>query len=71
MIVIKVKNLKTNSRLQRKLYAKCQSFIQLNGVKAYVKPILEMYVLQRLQGQFSGFRFLNLFLKTLKLGTFL
>ena len=71
MIIIKVKNLKTNSRLQRQLYAKCQSFIQLIGAKAYVKPTLEMYVLQSLQGQFSGFHFLILFLKTLKLGKFL
>ena len=38
MIIIKVKNLKTNSRLQRQLYAKCQSFIQLIGA------ILEMSV---------------------------
>ena len=68
---IKVKNLKTNSRLQRQLYAKCQSFIQLIGEKAYVKPTLEMHVLQSLQGQFLGFHFLILFLKTLKLGKFL
>ena len=42
MIVIKVKNFKTNSCFQRQLYAKCQSFIQLIGAKAYVKPTLEM-----------------------------
>ena len=45
--------------------------IQLVGAKAYVKPTLEMYVLQSLQGQLSGFHFLILFLKTLKLGKFL
>ena len=45
--------------------------IQLVGAKAYVKPTLEMYVLQSLQGQFSGFHFLILFLKTLKLGKYL
>ena len=44
---------------------------QLTGAKAYVKPTLEMYVLQSLQGQFSGFHFLIMFLKTLKLGNFL
>ena len=65
MMIIKVKN------LQRQLYAKCQSFIQLTATKAYVKSTLEMYVLQSLQGQFSGFHFLILFLKTLKLGKFL
>ena len=43
MIIIKVKNLKTNSRLQ---IQKCQSFTQLSGGKAYVKPTLEIYVLQ-------------------------
>ena len=42
MIVIKVKNLKTNSRFQRQLCAKCQSFIQLTGAKADVEPTLEM-----------------------------
>ena len=71
MIIIKVKNLKTNSHFQRQLYAKCQSFIQLVRAKAYVKPTLKMCVLQSLQGQFSGFYFLILFLKTLKLGKFL
>ena len=70
MIVIKVKNLKTNSRLQRQLYAKCQSFIHLIGAKAYVKPTLEIYVLQSLQGQFSGFH-LILFLKAVRLDKFL
>ena len=39
--------------------------------KVYVKPTLEIYLLESLQGQFSGFRFLILFLKTLKLGKFL
>ena len=71
MKVIKVVNLKTNSHFQRKLHAKCQSFIQFIGAKAYVKPTLAMCVLQSLQGQFSGFHFLILFLKTLKLGKFL
>ena len=71
MIIIKVKNLKTNSHFQRQLYAKCRSFIQLVGAKAYVKPTLKMCVLQSLQWQFSGFYFLILFLKTLKLGKFL
>ena len=69
MIIIKVKNLKTNSRFQRQLCEKCQSFIQLTGTKVYIKPTLEMYVLHSLQGQYSGF--LILLLKTLKLGKFL
>ena len=71
MVMIKLKILKTNSRLQRQLCKKCQSFIQFTKVKAYVKPTREMYVLQSLQGQFSGFHFLIQFLKTLKLGKFL
>ena len=74
MIVIKVKNLKINSCLQRQRYVKCQSFIQrqsLIAARAYLKPTQEMYVLQSLQGQFSGFHFLILFFKTLKLGKFL
>ena len=71
MLFIEVKNLKTNSRLQRQIYENYQSFIQLIGAKAYVKPTLEMYVLQSLQGAFSGFHFLILSLKTLKLGKFL
>ena len=59
MIVIKVKNIKTNSRLQRQLYAKCQSFIQLIGGKAYVELTLEMYVLQSLQGRIFRLPFFN------------
>ena len=47
---------------------KKQSFIQLTRAEAYVKPTLEIYVLQSLQRQLSGFHFLILFLKTLKLG---
>ena len=39
-------------------------FFQLTGAKAYVKPSLEMHVLQSLQGQFSGFHFLILFRNT-------
>ena len=54
MINIKAKNLITNSRLQRQLREKYKSFIQLTGAEAYVKTTLEMYVLQSLQGQFSG-----------------
>ena len=72
MIIIKIKNLKTNSRLQRQLCEKCQSFIQIIGAKACQKPTLEMYVLQSLQvSPFSGFHFVILFLKTLKLGKIL
>ena len=47
-----------------------QSFIQLTKVKAYVKPILNMYALQSLQEQISGFHFLILLLKTLKFDKF-
>ena len=71
MINIKVKNLKTNSRLSRRMCEKYQSFFQHTGTEAYAKPALEMHALQSLQGQFSGFHFLILFLKTLKLGKFL
>ena len=71
MIIIKVINLKTNSCLWRQLCKKCQTFIELMRARGYVKPTLEMYVLQSLQGQFLGFHFLILFLKTLKLGKFL
>ena len=71
MIIKKVTNLKTDSRLYRELCEKCQSFIQLTRAKVYVKQSLEMYVLQSLQGQFSGFHFLILFLKPLKFNKFL
>ena len=65
MINTKVKNLKTKSHLYRQLCGKCQSFIQLTGAKSYVKPTLEMYVLQSLQGQFSfkNFRLTERFLR--------
>ena len=49
---------------------KYQSFIQPTGAEAFVNPTLEMDVLQSLQGQFSGFTFLILILKTLELGVF-
>ena len=71
MIIKKVTNLKTDSRLYRELCEKCQSFIQLTRAKVYAKQSLEMYVLQSLQGQFSGFHFLILFLKPLKFNKFL
>ena len=41
--------------------------MQITGAEAYLKSIPEMYVLQSLQGQLSGFHFLILFLKTLNL----
>ena len=43
----------------KKLCEKYQSFIQIARAKAYVKPTLEMYVLQSLQEKFSGFHFFN------------
>ena len=48
MIIKKVTNLKTDSRLYREQCEKCQSFIQLTRAKVYVKQSLEMYVLQSL-----------------------
>ena len=71
MTNLKVKNLRTNSRLQRQLCKKYQSLIQLTGEEAYVKPTLGMYIFRNVQGQLSGFHFLILFLKTLKFGKFL
>ena len=71
MITIKVKNSKTNSSMKGQLCKKYQSFIELTETKAYLEPTLKMYVLQSLQGQFSGFHFTIMFLKTLKLGKFL
>ena len=67
MINKKAKNLKINSHLQRQLCEKCQSFIQLTGAKVYLKLTLEMYVLQSLQGQFSGFHFFNRVFKNTKI----
>ena len=66
MIVIKVKNLKTNSRLQRQLYPKCQSFIQLIGAKAYVKPTLEIYFAKS-AGTIFRLPFFNLVFKNTKI----
>ena len=60
MIIIKVKNSKT--QVSKNNCVECQSLIQLTGAKAFIKPTVEMYVLQSLQGQFSGFCFLILFL---------
>ena len=50
---------------------KYQRFMQLTTAEAYVKPTLEILVLQSLQGKLSNFHFLNPVLKTLKLGKFL
>ena len=71
MINKKAKILKTKPRLYRQMCKKHQSFIELTGAEASVKPTLQMYVLQSLQWHFSGFHFEILFLKTLKLGKFL
>ena len=68
---IKVKNLKTTHLCKDNYEKKYQSFIQPTGAEAFVKPTLEMHVLQSLQGHFSGFTFLILILKTLELGMFL
>ena len=71
MINIKVKNiLKLTHVCKENCVKKCQSLIQFTGAEAYVKPTLGMHILQSLQGQFSSFHFLILFLKTLKLSKY-